>query len=222
MNNFYKKISKNCDNDCWIWNASKDKKGYGNFYFNGKKTLAHRASFEIHNDKIPVGFLVCHKCDNPSCVNPDHLFLGTYKDNTDDMMKKKRGNMHNEENHFGAKIKKEQIKIIFNMSSNFSQREIAQKFNVSQCVIQNILHHKTWLNAGLRMVNLTPKGRRPLQYGSKNPKAKISEEHAIYILKIRGSKSSRQLAMEFDVSEGTIRNIWARKTWTHIKVPENE
>jgi hypothetical protein len=75
---------------CWIWLAAKSPQGYGHFFFNGRVDKAHRASWEIHNGAIPDDLMVLHKCDNPRCVNPEHLFLGTHQDNADDKMRKGR------------------------------------------------------------------------------------------------------------------------------------
>ena len=91
---FWAKVAKTEDG-CWNWIASKRHKGYGAFcYHREDGTLvqgrAHRYSWEIHNGDIPDGMFVLHSCDNPACVNPDHLFLGTNQDNVDDMMRKGR------------------------------------------------------------------------------------------------------------------------------------
>lgn len=79
---------------CWLWLASKRHKGYGAFCFtragkviNGR---AHRISYEIHTGEVPQGLMVLHRCDNPACLNPAHLFLGTGQENVDDMMQKGR------------------------------------------------------------------------------------------------------------------------------------
>jgi hypothetical protein len=75
---------------CWDWIGHKDKKGYGRILVEGKIQLAHRVSWELANGPVPNGLLVLHRCDNPSCTNPEHLFVGTQKDNIDDMVNKGR------------------------------------------------------------------------------------------------------------------------------------
>ena len=91
---FWGKVGKLGNNDCWNWNGSVDGNGYGTLFIkvglSPKK--AHRLSWEICNGKILNGLYVCHKCDNPSCVNPSHLFLGTAKENMKDCSLKGRLN----------------------------------------------------------------------------------------------------------------------------------
>jgi hypothetical protein len=85
------RVDKSNASGCWVWTGARKSGGYGHFHHRDHGLIkAHRASWIVTNGEIPAGLIVCHKCDNPPCVNPSHLFLGTKKDNTRDMMAKGR------------------------------------------------------------------------------------------------------------------------------------
>lgn len=90
MERFWEKVNI-VPGECWEWTAG-IRNGYGAFKLNGKAIDAHRVSYEAYNGEIPKGKIICHTCDNPKCVNPEHLYAGTYADNVHDMIKRNRCN----------------------------------------------------------------------------------------------------------------------------------
>ena len=136
---------------CWLWTAFKDKDGYGSFTDENRHSMrAHRASWIIHNGAIPIGMCVCHKCDNPPCVRPDHLFLGTRQDNTIDMVNKGRhgggGKGVSRGSRNGcAKLNEQQVLKIRELLDKGEKTDIiAARFGVYWLTIHNIKHRKTW------------------------------------------------------------------------------
>lgn len=150
-NSYIKEVSTGC----WIWQG-KSKSGasrlYGRIKVDGKPIAAHRYSWELHNNKkVPHGFLVMHKCDNPACVNPDHLIVGTHQDNMNDMKAKNRQftklrgvtrNVAIGSKNGNSKLTEDQAISIFNDTR--PQRLIAIDHGVSQTVVHNIKSKKTW------------------------------------------------------------------------------
>ncbi len=140
---FWDKIEKT--ESCWLWKGSKDGCGYGNFIFHGKCTHANRVSWKLFRGEIPKGLYVCHTCDNPSCVNPDHLFLGTQKQNMIDCSKKGRmGNRKGTANANAKLTEQKVIEIRFMSFSGMNGGDICRKFGLSKSTLNNIKHRKTW------------------------------------------------------------------------------
>jgi predicted XRE-type DNA-binding protein len=129
--------------DCHIWMASVTRKGgHGRTFGFGRQMLAHRLAYQLYRGPIPNGMLVCHRCDVPSCVNPDHLFIGTHKDNIADCIQKDRRRDQRGEKNNLAKLTKQTVLSI--RKANGSQYEIARKFGVSRSNVGLIRQGKTW------------------------------------------------------------------------------
>lgn len=125
---------------CWNWNRGKNKSGYGSFRIDGKNVLAHRYSYELFNGAAPDELLVCHKCDNPSCVNPAHLFLGTHADNSHDKSEKLRG-IHGVKNPHS---KLTEAQALFILAANLPLAMLAKMFSVRHQSISAIKRGVTW------------------------------------------------------------------------------
>ena len=131
---------------CWLWIGSSDPDGYGSIYLNRKERhRAHRISYKAFNGDFDSNLLVCHQCDVPSCVNPDHLFLGTHQDNVKDMDKKGRRALKQGELNPSHKLSNDQVNAIRSLlSSGVNQYDIAKLYSLSQSAVSNIKRGKAW------------------------------------------------------------------------------
>lgn len=148
---FWQYVSVGSEDECWEWAAgSRNKSGYGSIWDNDKKSsiATHRLSYEIHKGEIPAGLVVMHTCDNPKCVNPKHLVLGTYKDNTQDMLKKGRHTAYRAfgEDNVRSKLTLEQAKYI-NAHPELGHKQLASMFGVSPNCIRGVRIGRTWKDA---------------------------------------------------------------------------
>jgi hypothetical protein len=154
---FWSHVEKKELDECWEWQARKNMWGYGVFHIGLQTKLAHRVRWEIDYGEIPTGMCILHKCDNPACVNPSHLWIGTHKDNSDDKMakgreshkstpKKPESKVYMRGSRQGSsKLKEENviaIRIFYQLGSTLS--ELAKMYNISKSVICNIVHRKSW------------------------------------------------------------------------------
>lgn len=131
--------------DCWEWLRSLSPFGYGKAWWNGKMYQAHRLSWEAYNGEIPDGLCVLHRCDNPKCINPSHLFLGSHKDNNKDMAKKGRHWDCRGSNNPRTNLTEENILEIRSLiQKGVSPLEISTMYNVNRPVIYEIKSGKNW------------------------------------------------------------------------------
>lgn len=146
-------------NECWEWQASRNGDGYGRIWLDGRLQGSHRVSYAKFCGDIPAGLLVCHHCDNPSCINPSHLFLGHAAVNVKDAVRKgrARGQIDSRQSHFrsGHAPRGEQcpkailtepdvLRICSRALAGELTTEIAESFGVSKRAVQDILSNNTW------------------------------------------------------------------------------
>jgi hypothetical protein len=127
---------------CLLWTDSVDTDGRGRAYVDGREQLAHRVAWKAARGPIPDGLKVCHTCDIPSCINPNHLFLGTQLDNMRDKMAKGRHVSHAGERHGRAKLTAEQVETV--RVSTDAQRTLALRYGVSKSLISMIRSGQRW------------------------------------------------------------------------------
>lgn len=142
---FYSKLVFGAS-DCWIWRGHVDDVGYGRFPYRGENK-AHRVSYVMHKGEIPEGHLVMHSCDNRQCVNPNHLSIGTQKENMQDMARKGRGKspaLNGEKNPM-SKLTTDKVSAIRDLCANgHTQSKVAKEFNVSPMTVSRIVRKELW------------------------------------------------------------------------------
>ncbi len=145
-----RKIKVDKKSGCWEWNGALDRGGYGSFSIARKWWSVHRASWFLHNGQIPDGMHVLHRCDNRKCANPEHLFLGTHKDNMSDRNSKGRqrsgGHKNVGDNNGMACLSNDDVIGIKRMlgGGTVKQKDIARLFGVSPQIINDIAHGRRW------------------------------------------------------------------------------
>lgn len=127
--------------DCWPWIGGKHRHGYGGVYVGKRHVKAHRLAWEVANQtSVPSGMFVCHRCDNPSCVNPSHLFIGTAAENNADKAKKGRAPQFFGTANPAARLTDEQVSAI--LADARQQRDIARAYGISQGSVSRIKNGK--------------------------------------------------------------------------------
>lgn len=182
---------------CWEWLGWKNKDGYGRLRIGGRKVvLAHRLAWWItHGD--PGKMLVCHHCDNPSCVRVDHLFIGTAKDNWRDMISKGRMKFVRGEKIGTAKLTQKQVTLIREeyTRGGVRQSDLALRYGVSQSSVQLILAAKNWAHGASAIKNMRNAPKKALRSLSDSMRLALIEEYK------NGGQSQTVIAKKYGVSQ---------------------
>lgn len=147
LRSFWKRVDIRSDEECWNWTGSKTTQGYGRVLINYQRKWAHRIAFELTYGSIPEGKVLMHRCDNPSCVNPVHLTIGTQSENVADMDEKGRRRPPKAEKHGRAKLTWEQVAEIRQryVRGKVRQLDLAIEFGVNQATIGDIVRGEGWI-----------------------------------------------------------------------------
>ncbi len=210
----WSKIDKQTKDECWEWQGTKTTAGYGVLRVNYKLNYAHRLMWQLHNrTDIPKKGVICHKCDNPPCCNPAHLFLGSQADNLKDARNKGRLPSIQGERHFNTAITEDNVRQIRYLGyTNMTKKKIGEKFGISRQAVTDILYKRTWGHVDPEWQPPDPKAK-----GKKHPFAKLTENDVKEIRRLSNEgMSQRKLAAKFGVSRGTIEPIIKGETWKHV------
>lgn len=146
---FWSKVDKRSPDECWLWQAARLTSGYGQFRVGRRMTVSHRVAWQIANGPIPEARFVCHRCDNPPCCNPAHLFLGTPSDNTRDMYMKDRYPVRRGAEATRSKLSEDDVRTIRALRAAGTQLStLAERFGVSIQNVHGIVHRRHWRHIG--------------------------------------------------------------------------
>jgi hypothetical protein len=208
---FWLQVQKTDDDGCWLWQGSKDRDGYGVFkseHEGIRYNKAHRFSYAINCSPVPSLMQICHRCDVPSCVRPDHLFLGTSAENQADKWAKGRGRAPFGETHNWAKLSEAEATAILNDPRPYVV--LAAEYNVAPATIGSIKQRVSWPHLGPEK---GAKAKRISPRRGKSDKGVTPE----MVREIRAStERGVDLAARFGLKKQDITDIRKRRSWAHI------
>lgn len=201
---------------CWPWMGANDgKRGYGRLRFKGKRVPAHRIAYRLSNGQIPEGLGVLHHCDNPTCCRPDHLYAGSPKQNSTDMVSRGRS-LIGRKNH-KAKLTELEVEEIRRLHADgFGVHRISKRFQMARSGIRAIVLGKHWKSVPLP--ELVSRKMQPRPRGEENHHARLTTDKVLDIRRRRAAKSAslNELARQYGVSKAAICHIVARRSWAYL------
>lgn len=217
---FWKHVRKS--EGCWEWTGSQGRRGYGHFAYAGKCLRAHRVSWSLVNGPIPGGRVICHRCDNPRCVRPSHLFVGTTTDNMRDASRKGRlfGQRPGDsdriacgEHHHRAILTERSVREIRSRAAaGESVQGLATEFGVSRATASRVVSLQTWKH----VVTNDPIPVFKNVRGTKHGMSKLSDVQVLEIRALNGVESHRAIAARFGISHVQVGRLQRGVSWSHL------
>ena len=211
---FWPKVRKTAS--CWLWRGGTNGVGYGMILKGRSKVLAHRVSWEMEHGSLDPKARVLHRCDNPACVRPDHLFLGTMKDNMQDMLKKGRNKFlaHKGEANGQSKLSDLEVRELREKAAaDISQNVLAKEYEISQSSVAGLVLGYTRVSAGGPI-------RGPREVGARRAHVrKLTDEQVRTMREDYSSNNATQteLADHYDISSTRVHQIVTWKAWKHVQ-----
>jgi len=215
--------------DCWEWQGAKTKAGYGITRHDGEICYTHRIILQSHGEGFSEDKeFACHKCDNPSCVNPEHLYAGNHTDNMEDA--KERSDMGGArvegEDHGESKLTEKQVITIREQyaTGHWTQKELANSFDIARTQIGSIVRGENWENAGGPITEIGQRnqwqmpnsaGENPDKQGENHHNSSLTEEDVIEIREKYHDQAvyQKDLADEYGVARSNIGQIVRGDSW---------
>jgi hypothetical protein len=225
-----KRVTVDPNTECWTWIGARNYQNYGTFRIDNSRKLAHRVSYQLFKSDFNPDLYVCHSCDNPPCVNPAHLWMGTAMDNARDRISKGRPGPSNQptgEKNNHAKLTEPQIKDIVDLyKSGLVASEIAIIYGVEKSTICRITSGKGWrkVTSGVKYDRVAPRVAPHLaaiasKPGILNGRAKITEDDVrnIRLEYAQGGVRQVDLASKYGLAQAVVSMIIRRATWKHVE-----
>jgi hypothetical protein len=204
------RVVRGAVNECWPWTGSRNDFGYGRIR-RDRDTLvpAHRVAWEVSVGQIPDGLSVLHRCDNPPCCNPSHLFVGTQKENAQDMVAKGRRRGPAPDQRWSKVRPDVVVEIRRQLAAGRLQAEIAAELGITPSAVSLINTGANWARLG------GPEGRHHADFrGERSPNARLTEAD-VREIRLRRETIDAQAA-RFRVSRSTIKAVRAGTIWQHV------